>query len=278
MQGAVDRATAHSRPTVVFVRSLLDDIVTILEATTEVLLDIAATGWSKSKPMRGGLPSSMQKLLRSQGSTRVTPGFIGQELSDSRKRILLHGEAGSGKTTSLLIAAREAANAWLEDQGKRLPVFCRAADWNAVEEEPLIEWLHRSTPLLPISNLKEALQSGSIALFIDGLDELGAYVTRKNGNRNKIVDPRADLISKIPLQAAVLITSRSGALDAIGAPPGFELVQMEALTEDQIASFVSHVPKLAELLSDDQALRNLVQTPLTLGLLAFVVSRQGVAE
>jgi hypothetical protein len=140
----------------------------------------------------------------------------------------------------------------------------------------LIEWLHRSTPLLPISDLKEALQSGRITLFIDGLDELGAYVTRKGDN--KIVDPRADLVGKIPLQAAVLITSRSVALDAMGAPPGFELVKMEALTEDQIASFVSHVPKLAELFSNDQALRDIVQTPLTLGLLAFVVSHQGITS
>jgi TIR domain len=73
MQRVVDRTTARSRPTVVFIRGLLDDIVTVLEATTEVLLDIAATGWSKSKPLRGGLPSSMQKLVRSQSSTRVTP-------------------------------------------------------------------------------------------------------------------------------------------------------------------------------------------------------------
>jgi hypothetical protein len=254
---------------VVFTRGLLDDIVTILEATTDVLSDIAATGWSKSKPMRGGLPSSMQKLVPSQSSTRVTPGFIGQELSNNRERILLHGEAGSGKTTSPLIAAREAANAWLEDQGKRLPVFCGAADWNAAEEEPLIEWLHRSTPLLPISDFKEA-QSGRITLFIDGLDELGAYVTRKK-DHNKIVDPRADLIGIIPLQAAVLITSRSVALDAMGAPPRFRARENGGSHRGSNRAFCL-VPKLAELLSNNRALRDIVQTPLRLGLLAFVVS------
>ena len=274
MRRAEARATASFQPIVVFVRGLLDDIVTILEATTEVLLDIAATGWSKSKPMRGGLPSSMQKLVRSQSLTRVTPGFIGQELSNNHKKILLHGEAGSGKTTSLLIAAREAANAWLEDQTKPLPVFCRAADWIAGEDEPLIEWLHRSTQLLSTADLEKAIQSGRITLFIDGLDELGAYVMRKESS----VDPRADLLRKIPLQSSVLITSRSAVLHAIGAPPGFELVEMEALSEDQIESFVSYVPKLAELLSGDQLLRDIAQTPLTLGLLDFVVSHQGVTS
>jgi hypothetical protein len=278
MHKSGEQAVARPQPAVVFVRGLLDDIVTTLEATTEVLLDIAATGWSGSKPMRGGLPSSMQKLVRSQSSGTVTPGFIGQELSDNHKRIVLHGEAGSGKTTSLLIAGREAANAWLEDQGKRLPVFCRAADWNAAKDEPLIKWLDRSTPLLPTSDLKEALQSGRITLFIDGLDELGAYVTRGEGDKKVLIDPRADLIGKIPPQAAVLVTSRSEALDAMGVPPGFELVEMKAITKDQIASFVSHVPKLAELLSHDEALREMVQTPLTLGLLSFIVSHQGITS
>ncbi|NEX11243.1 MAG: hypothetical protein C1942_00840 [Prosthecochloris sp.] len=278
MRSAGGQAVARPRPTVVFVRGLLDDIVTTLEGTTKVLLDIAATGWSASKPMRGGLPSSMQKLVRSQSSSTVTPGFIGQELSENHKRVVLHGEAGSGKTTSLLIAGREAANAWLEDQEKRLPVFCRAADWNASKDEPLIKWLDRSTPLLPTSDLKEALQSGNITLFIDGLDELGAYVTREVDGKKVLVDPRADLIGKIPPQVAVLVTSRSEALDAIGGPPGFELVEMEAITEDQIASFVSNVPRLTELLFHDEALREMVKTPLTLGLLAFVVSHQGITS
>ena len=274
LHGGVNHSRAHPRRTVLFVRGLLDDIVRILEATTEVLLNIAATGWSPSKPMRGGLPSSMQRLVRSQTSSTVTPGLIGQELSESYKRIVLHGEAGSGKTTSLLIAAREAANAWLEDGSRRLPVFCRAADWKATEDEPVIQWLDRSAPLLPTTDLEEALQSGRISLFIDGLDELPAWVARGEGDKKVRVNPRTDLIHKIPPQAAVLVTSRSKALEAIGALPGFECVEMEAITEDQIMSFVSHVPNLAELLSHDEALREMVQTPLTLGLLAFVVSHR----
>lgn len=128
------------------------------------------------------------------------------------------------------------------------------------------------------SNLKEALQSGRITLFIDGLDELGAYVTREERGKKVLIDPRAELIGKILPQAAVLVTSRSEALDTLGAPPGFELVEMAAITENQIAAFVSHVPKVAELLSHDEALREMVQTPLTLGLLAFIASHQGLTS
>lgn len=262
---------------VVFARGLLDDIVSILAGTTDLLLDIAAMGWSGSQSLRGGLPSTMQRLVRRHSKSRLAPGFIGQELSESHKRIVLHGEAGSGKTTALLVAAREAANAWLEDQSRRLPVFCRAADWLATKDEPLLEWLDRSSPLLQRSDLDKALQSGRITLFIDGLDELGAQIRLGEEPKSKLVDPRSELMRKLPPHASVLATARSDAFDALKDLVGFDFVEMESISDEQIALYVAQVPNLAELLASDPGIRGLVQTPLTLGLLSFVANQRNAA-
>jgi hypothetical protein len=277
LHGTTRNAEARPSSAVVFARGLLDDIVSILEATTAVLLGIATRDWSRFHPLRGGLPNTMRRLVRTQSKSSLAPGLIGQELSEGHKRVILHGEAGSGKTTALLIAAREAANAWLEDQSRRLPIVCRAADWKADEEEPLLDWLNRSSPLLQRHELEKVLRTGKITLFVDGVDELGALIIRGTGRDSKLVDPRTELIRKLPQHASVFATARSDAFAALNDLVGFDFVEIEAITEEQIATYVAQVPNLAELLASDPHIQQLVQTPLTLGLLSFVVSHPAAA-
>lgn len=254
---------------VAFVRGLLDDIVDYLESTTAVLLDVTASGTAKApgRP-RGGLPGSMQPLRHTRQQRTLTAGALGQTLAVERERIVLHGGSGSGKTTSLLVAAREAANAWLEDNRRRLPVFCRAADWRASDDESLLVWLHRSAPLLPIVDLQAALSAGLITLFIDGLDELGSKLVRNQD----VIDPRRDLLTRLPASASVLLAMRSEAFEEIGEPDGFGVLEMAAITDEQVGEYLAGDSKLAGLLEAEPSLRDLARTPLSLGLLHFVAN------
>ena len=256
-----------------FVRSLIDDILDYLESTVEALLEMAAVGASENRvAARGGLPRTMQPIRLVEVRKSFTPGLLGQACVQGYERMLLSGGAGSGKTTALLVAAREAANRWLEDQTRRFPIFCRAADWNAATDEPLSAWLSRSSTTLPEADLQAPLASGRIALFIDGLDELGPRVIRGEGETKTSVDPRSELLAKLPPQVSALVSSRSEALEEVRKPAEFEIYSLQSLAQEQIQEYLTKAPKLAELLAAHSSFAGLVQTPLVLGLLSFVAN------
>lgn len=258
--------------TVMFVHNLIDDIIGYLESTTLVLLEIAAKGLTPvSGGTSGGLPTSMRILRKPQQNAQTfSPGALGQTAVEKRQRLVLHGAAGSGKTTTLLIAAREAANAFLEDTNRRLPIFCRAADWNAADDEPIIKWLERSAPSLPPSDLRAAIDVGRVALFVDGLDELGPRVARVVSGKVDMIDPRRDLLARLPPAASLLIATRSDILEDIGEPTGFGILDMEPLTDNQVADYLARAPKLADLVQREPSFRGLLQTPLMISLLGYV--------
>jgi len=253
-----------------FVRGLLDDIVDYLDDTATILLDIASSGQtSRPGSARGGLPGTMQPLRQSKRPSSLTPGALGQRCAKKTTHTILRGAPGSGKTTALLVAAREAANTWLEGGSERLPVFCRAADWNALDDESVLAWMDRSTPLLPTEVLEQLLTAGRVALFVDGLDELPALITRPP---RTVVNPRQALLDRLPQDISILITSRPGALHDIGMPVGYEPFDLEPISDIQIAAYLSASPGLAELIGRSPDLRELMQTPLTLGLLSFMAA------
>ncbi|MEO8397701.1 MAG: TIR domain-containing protein [Chloroflexota bacterium] len=56
-------------------------------------------------------------------------------------RILLLGEPGGGKTTTLMAFARDAVVRRLEDPSQPLPIIARISDWDVVKAPSLDEWL-----------------------------------------------------------------------------------------------------------------------------------------
>ena len=258
--------------TITFVHNLIDDIVDYLENTTLVLIEISATGLAPaSGRSRGGLPATLRILRKTPQQTQTfSSGALGQAAVEEHQRIVLHGAAGSGKTTTLLVAAREASNAFLEDTNRRLPIFCRAADWNAAGNEPILNWLQRSAPSLPSSDLRAAIDAGRVALFVDGLDELGPHVARTVSGRVEMIDPRRDLLANLPPAASLLIATRSDTLDNIGKPDGFGILEMEPLTDNQVTNYLARAPKLADLVQREPDLSGLLQTPLMISLLGYL--------
>jgi hypothetical protein len=260
---------ASTSPRVHFVQGLLGDIFEYLASTTEVLLDLAAIGSSSVQYRgRGGLPSTLRPLRHARRDRVTTPGALGQSATETHESVLLRGGPGSGKTTSLLVAAREAATTWLGNTELRLPLWCRAADWHAAASEPLVEWLHRSAPLLNKEELIGALQAGRVALFIDGLDELPLQVIGVTSD--KPIDPRAALLSMLPAGSSAVVSCRSDAMKDLEVPAGFDLLEIEPIGDEQVQAYTVGAPKLAVLFRDEPDLRGLATSPLSLGLLSYI--------
>ncbi len=190
-------------------------------------------------------------------------------------RVLLLGEPGAGKTTTLLSFARDAAAARLNDPTQPLPILARIAGWDSLNETPLSEWLSTEieslvgTPFMasaaPIAN---QITQGNTLLLLDGLDELGAgRLLDPNNPQEGTYDPRARFLPLIPAIGRVLLTSREEEYSQIGLKAGLKgAVVLKPLDDAQMQAYLTGMDDLWAVLASDNALREAIRTPLLLAL------------
>jgi len=190
-------------------------------------------------------------------------------------RVLLLGEPGAGKTTTLLAFARNAAAARLNNPAQPLPILARIAGWDSLKQTPLTEWLSTEieslvgTPFMasaaPIANL---IAQGNTLLLLDGLDELGAErLLDPNNPQEGTYDPRARFLPLIPVTGRVLLTSRELEYNQIGLQAGLKgAVVLKPLDDTQMQAYLTGMDDLWAVLASDNALREAIRTPLLLAL------------
>jgi serine/threonine protein kinase len=175
--------------------------------------------------------------------------------------LLIVGSAGSGKTTQLLLVARQ-----LMESGKEeVPVVLTLSAWKG-ERQDLIEWLSselRSKYQVPRTLSSSWLRRGLIMPLLDGLDEVP--VKYRAGAIRAI--NRAIASGHLP---GLLVTSRSKEyLDAgerLGLSVAMRLHPLSLATVDELRDTVT---PLARLTADQWGkLRPLLDSPLALSLLS----------
>ncbi len=150
------------------------------------------------------------KVKRISGKTVRVPDFVQIPieglLKSKDKNILILGEAGAGKSTSLRrIAYKMAEQSMSETSRTRIPIILRAIDI-ASSEQSVVELCANETARLSLSGKpcfsSESLSVGDVAVLVDALDEVA-----NNDERRSILKRLADFSALYPA-CQVVITSR----------------------------------------------------------------------
>lgn len=179
-------------------------------------------------------------------------------------RVLLLGEPGAGKTTTLMAFARERVVRRLENPVLPLPVLAPVVTWDAEAQPSLINWLSSGYPNEK-ALLAQQIRQGKALLLLDGLDELGRV--RENPHTRERYDPRSRFLKLIPKNNLLLVTCREQDYRDIGEKISLNgAVTLRPLDDAQMKNYLRDLPGLWSALEKDTALREVARTPLLLSL------------
>jgi predicted NACHT family NTPase len=180
--------------------------------------------------------------------------------------MLILGEPGSGKTITLLELARELRKVALADDQQPIPLVFNLASW-AQERPPLLDWLVGELFQVYGVGRKQApkwVKSMPFHLLLDGLDEVSAEhrdacVAAINAFRGEYGPVNVVVCSRTAEYEH--LTNR---LHLMGA------AVIQPLNEGQVNAYLSTAGQhLAGIVAEDEDLRELAQTPLTLNIIAL---------
>ncbi|MDQ3151917.1 MAG: TIR domain-containing protein [Actinomycetota bacterium] len=200
----------------------------------------------------------------------VMNATVRQAFDHSRGRLGIVGEAGSGKTISMLALARDLATTALTEPGAPLPVLVSAATWGAEgrTESGLTDWIGREVPLLH-TQIDQLFRSGRVVLLVDGLDEAPTAYGRTEQRGGSVRDELVRCLARVQL---LVIAGRPGAFESahqeLGVP---SMLELQPLDDKQIADFVHDLPAAATVLRNDDSMRETARTPLMLTMLCSAI-------
>ena len=110
------------------------------------------------------------------------------------QRVLLLGDPGAGKTTTLLAFARDKVAERLHDPNAPLPIIAQVSTWNSNTRTPIDEWLTSQLPMLNREVIAAHICDRRALLMLDGLDELGKERLEEVDGHSVGYDPRARFV------------------------------------------------------------------------------------
>jgi NACHT domain len=195
-----------------------------------------------------------------------------------KKQLLILGEPGSGKTTSMLEIAQGLLDVAQLDNTQPIPVLLNLSSWK--QEQPIFEWVLTeltSKYKVRVDLGREWLIAGKLIPLLDGLDEvrtdwqlecsaqLSAWIIGDLEQRppGVIVCCRIEEYEKIVQQKLVL----------------FWAVCLQSLGVEQIDNYLRkfELDVVADTVVKDESLRELISKPLFLSMFGLV-ARQGVFD
>ena len=205
-------------------------------------------------------------------TTRVVSIF--DQLGDGRTLLIL-GEPGAGKTTTLLELARDLLQRAEQGFDHRIPLVLNLSSW-AVKQQSIPVWVVNELNVkyqVPKAVGKEWVAKQELVLLLDGLDEVAAEhreacITELNAFHR---DYGPEMVVCSRLQDYETLSGRLTFQRAL---------YLRALNQEQICDYLQELDTdlsgLRHLLETDEVLRELAHSPLNLNLMAMAY--QGVGQ
>lgn len=205
-----------------------------------------------------------------QKSETLPRGRRIKDIFDEANRLLLIlGEPGSGKTTTLLQLARDLIAEVDEAFTQPVPVILNLSTWTN-KQQPLDEWMIaelNSKYRVPKKDGQRWLRERRILPLLDGLDEVRAE------NRAACVERINQLVTDYGLQG-LTVCSRFKEYTALHVRLGFyRAIYIQPLTSEQVEEYLERagevLASLRATLQSDEALRSMAQSPLILNIMSL---------
>ena len=214
----------------------------------------------------------------SQGAKRAVPLEAGTRIvevfdrPDLQKQLLILGEPGAGKTTMMLELAEDLGRRAGADNGQPIPVLVSLSSWKDPKQS-IFEWLVGELKAkygLRVELGREWLRLGRLLPLLDGLDEVAT-----ERQRDCAVALNAWLTGDVEQRpCGVLICCRREEFEQVVREPLslYGAIYLQALTDGQIEDYFVRfgLGDVWETLREDEALRELLMTPLFLSMFGLV--------
>ncbi|MCX9077131.1 MAG: NACHT domain-containing protein, partial [Candidatus Methanoperedens sp.] len=204
------------------------------------------------------------------GDYKLPPGAKAADVfHDLNGELLILGEPGSGKTTTLLELARDLIDRAEKDETLPIPVVFNLSSW-AAERKPLADWLAdelNTKYQVPKKAAQEWVKADALTLLLDGLDEVAAQ------HRNTCVDA-INIYRAEHGFVDLVVCSRTKEYDELTTKLKLQgAIVLKPLTMEQVdsyfAAFGGELDAVRNLLEDDEPLQEMVQSPLMLSIMAM---------
>jgi DNA-binding SARP family transcriptional activator len=220
-------------------------------------------------------------LLRMPGSPDRTlpPGTTILNVFDKLNgKLLILGDPGSGKTTTLLELARDLLIRAGQDEAHPIPVIFNFSSWSQ-DQKPLVEWLVDELEgkyQAPRIVAEEWVKRDALLLLLDGLDEIadhqrGACIQAINTYRQE-----HGFVDVVVCSRIADYQTLSTKLKLNGA------IVLQPLTDVQLDAYLARLgPNMGgvrALLTADTTLRQMCQSPLMLNMVVLAYHGTSVTD
>lgn len=243
--------------------SLQDQV--LIELDLEERADAVVSSWTRELATTDEVQQPLPK------GTNVISIF---DQLDERRMLLILGEPGAGKTTTLLELTRNFVNRAEQGLDYRIPVVFNLSSW-AEKKQQIGYWLVEelnSKYQVPKSIGADWVEKQELLLLLDGLDEVKAE------HRESCVAALNDFHQNHAPE--MVICSRIKDYQELSNRLNFQsAVYLKPLTPEQILHYLNRINAdltgLRALIKRDTALQELAKSPLMLNIM--VLAYQGVA-
>ena len=241
-----------------------------------------------------------RQMKESYGARQTSEVNAASYLYQSFGNVVVLGDPGSGKScfvrSEILAYCEPPQGVGADWYSLHIPVFLPLAEFagGADSDSSLLDHCvsHAQAQGLKLSrlHLDVLLSRGRVALFFDGLDEIGSIATRQNtiSDVHHLVDQFA------PLGNRFVLTSRPAAIRDVDIPPELTRLTLQGLTDLEIELLATRLfsaryqdaailpdadrEVISSILQDCQSkpgIRRLARNPLLLTLLVFIYENSG---